>query len=137
MARKPRAIVLDSWAVMAYLEDEPAAERVADIIADAVEEGTPLEMTVVNLGEVWYIIAREASEEEAERSIVDLKRLGIKIVDADWPLTREAAGFKSKHKMSYADSFAAALAKQRKAHLVTGDPEFAQVEREVQIIWLR
>ncbi len=136
-AKKPRAIVLDSWALMAYLEDEPTAERVADIIADAIEEGTPLEMTVVNLGEVWYIIAREASEAEAERSIVELRQLGIEIVDADWPLTREAAGFKSKHKMSYADSFAAALAKQRKAHLVTGDPEFAQVEQEVQIMWLK
>ena len=137
MAKKPRAIVLDSWAVMAYLEDEPVAARVADIIADAIEEGTPLEMTVVNLGEVWYIIAREASEAEAERSIVELKQLGIRIVDADWPLTREAAGFKSKHKMSFADSFAAALAKQRKAHLVTGDSEFALVEPEVQIIWLK
>lgn len=137
MAKKPRAIVLDSWAVMAYLEDEPSAERVADIIADAIEEGTPLEMTVMNLGEVWYIIAREASEAEAQRSVVELRQLGIDIVDADWSLTREAAGFKSKHKMSYADCFAAALAKQRKAHLVTGDPEFAQVEQEIQVIWLK
>ena len=137
MARKPRAIVLDSWAVMAYLEDEPAAEHVADIIADAHDEHLPLMMTVVNLGEVWYIIARETSEAEAERSIVELRQLGIEIVPADWQLTREAAGFKAKHKMSYADCFAAALAKQKKAHLVTGDREFKQVEQDIQIIWAR
>lgn len=137
MAKKARAIVLDSWAIMAYLEDEPAAERVADIIADANEDGTPLLMTVVNLGEVWYIIAREASETEAERSITEIKHLGIEIIDADWTLVREAAGFKAKHKMSYADGFAAALAKQKKAHLVTGDREFAQLESDIQIIWLR
>ena len=137
MAKKARALVLDSWAIMAYLEDEPAAERVADIIADANEDGTPLLMTVVNLGEVWYIIAREASEAEAERSVTEIRHLGIAIVDADWALVREAAGFKAKHKMSYADGFVAALAKQKKAHLVTGDHEFAALEPDIQIIWLR
>ena len=60
MPKKPRAIVLDSWAVIAYLEDEPAAEKVADIIADAHEQQIQLLMTVVNAGEVWYIVAREA-----------------------------------------------------------------------------
>ena len=134
---KPKAIVLDAWAVMAYLEDEPAAEKVADIIADAHENGTPLLMTVINLGEVWYIVAREASEADAERCAKELRQLGIEVVDADWTLTQQAARFKSKHKMSFADCFAAALAKQRKAHLVTGDREFTQVEGEVQIISLR
>jgi predicted nucleic acid-binding protein len=137
MAKKPRALVLDSWAVMAYLEDEPQAERVADMIADANEDDTPIFMSVVNLGEVWYIIAREASEAEAERGVAELLQLGIEIVPADWALTRAAAGFKSKHRMSYADCFAAALARERKAHLVTGDAEFAQVERDVQILWLK
>lgn len=137
MARKPRALVFDSWAVMAYLEDEPAAERVADMIADAHEDDTPLLMPVVNLGEVWYIIAREASEAEAERGVAELLQLGIEIVPAEWPLTRAAAGFKARHRMSYADCFAAALARERKAHLVTGDAEFAQVERDVQILWLK
>ena len=121
---------------MAYLEDEPAAERVADIIADAHEEDVPLFMTVVNLGEVWYIIAREASEADANRSITELRQLGIKFVDADWDLAYEAAGLKSKHKMSLPDCFAAALAKQKKAHLITGDPEFKQVEQAVTIVWL-
>ena len=138
MAKKPQALVLDSWAIMAYLEDEPAAARVADIIADANDDGTPqLLMTVVNLGEVWYIIARETSEADAERSTREIRQLGIEIVDADWSLTRDTAWFKSKYKMSYADGFAAALAKQKKAHLVTGDYEFKQLEPEIQILWLR
>jgi predicted nucleic acid-binding protein len=133
---KPKATVLDSWAVMAYLEDEPSAEKVADIIADAHENNTPLLMTVVNLGEVWYIVAREASEAEAERCENELRRLGIKFVDVDWSLTRQAARFKSKHKMSFADCFAAALAKHKKAHLVTGDQEFKQVQEEISILWV-
>jgi predicted nucleic acid-binding protein len=136
MARKPKSIVLDSWAVMAYLEDEPSAEQIADIIADAHESNTPLLMTVVNLGEVWYIIARETSVAEAERSITELEGLGVKVLDVDWKLTREAAYFKSRYRMSYADAFAAALAKEKKAHLVTGDKEFKQVEPEISILWV-
>ena len=137
MARKPRAIVLDSWAVMAYLEDETTAEKVAEIIADAHEEKIPLLMSVVNAGEVWYILAREVSVAEADASVRQLRQLGIEFVNADWDLAREAGGFKAKHKMSFADCFAAALAKQRKAHLVTGDQEFKQVETDVIINWLK
>ncbi len=136
MARKPKAIVLDSWAVIAYLEGEAAAERVADHIADAHENDTPLFMSVVNAGEVWYIIAREASVSDADRSITELRHLGIEFVDADWTLAHEAGGFKSKDKMSFADCFAAALAKQKKALLLTGDREFQQVEKDIAIDWL-
>jgi predicted nucleic acid-binding protein len=135
MPRKAKAIVLDSWAIMAYLGGEAAAEQVADIVVNAHEEHIPLFMSVVNVGEVWYIIAREVSETDANQSIRELRQLGIEFVDADWPLAHEAAGFKSKHKMSFADCFAAALAKHKKAHLVTGDPEFKQVEQQIPMIW--
>jgi ribonuclease VapC len=137
MPRRPKAIVLDSWAIMSYLEGEPSAEKVADIMADAHEEGVPLFMSVINAGEVWYILAREVSVVEADSSIRQLKQLGIDFVDADWNLTHEAARFKSKHKMSFADCFAAALTKQKKATLLTGDAEFKQVESEIAIDWLK
>jgi len=73
MPRKPKAIVLDSWSIIAYLEDEPSGQKIADLIADANEEEIPLCMSVVNAGEVWYIIAREISEEEANSSIKQLR----------------------------------------------------------------
>jgi predicted nucleic acid-binding protein len=136
MPRKPKAIVLDSWAVIAYLEGESAAERVADHIADAHENEIPLFMSVVNAGEVWYIIARETSVGDADRSITEMRHLGIEFVDADWSLAHDAGVYKSKHKMSFADCFAAAVAKQKKALLLTGDPEFKQVEQEITINWL-
>lgn len=136
MPKKPKAVVLDSWAVIAYLEDEASAEKVADIIADAHEQEIPLLMTVVNAGEVWYIVARETSAAEAEASIKQLRDLGIEFVDADWELAKSAGYFKSRNKMSFADCFAAALAKKTKAHLATGDPEFKQVETEIAITWL-
>ena len=136
MPRKPKTIVLDSWAIMSYLQGEPSAERVADIIADAHEDDVPLLMSVVNAGEIWYIIARRASETDADRSLRELKQLGIELVDADWSIAHDAGRFKAKHRMSFADCFAAALAKHRKAHLVTGDPEFKQVESDISVVWL-
>ncbi|HEX5874151.1 MAG TPA: type II toxin-antitoxin system VapC family toxin [Pyrinomonadaceae bacterium] len=136
MARKPQAIVLDSWAVIAYLEDEAAGAKVADIISDALEQGLPLLMTVVNAGEVWYIVAREASAGDADASIKQVRDLGVEFVDVDWELAKVAAYFKSKNKMSFADAFAAALTRKVKAHLVTGDREFKQVEQEITINWL-
>lgn len=136
MPYKPNAFVLDSWSVIAYLEDEPSAERMEDILTNAHEHKTPLLTTVVNAGEIWYILARKTSIAEADQSLVELRRMGIEFVEADWKLARAAAGFKARHKMSYADCFAAALAKERKAAVVTGDPEFKQIEREVKVHWI-
>jgi predicted nucleic acid-binding protein len=136
MAKKAKAYVLDTWAIIAYLEDEPSGEQIEELIVTAHEEQIPIYMSIVNLGEVWYIIAREVSEEEANASIKILRDLRIQFEDADWSLTLEAARFKSKNKMSYADCFAAALAKSKKADLVTGDKEFMPLDGEIKISWI-
>jgi predicted nucleic acid-binding protein len=93
-------------------------------------------MTVINVGEVWDIIAREVSATEAEKAVEELRHLGIRFIDADWNLSREAAEFKAKCKMSFAYCFAAALAKRHQARLITGDPEFRQIEAVVPITWV-
>jgi ribonuclease VapC len=137
MARKLKALVLDSWSVLAYLGDEPAGSNVANLIADAHENDTPILLSVINAGEIWYITARQYSEKEADEALEILKELGIEIVNAGWELTREAAHFKKQAKMSYADCFAAALAKQNKGELATGNKEFKLIENDVKIVWLQ
>ncbi len=136
MARKPRAIMLDSWAVLAYLEDEKSGQAVAALLSEAGEQGTPVLMSVVNVGEVWYILAREVSETEADKAIHELRQLGIEFMAVEWELARMAGSFKARYRMSFADCFAAALAKSHKAELITGDKEFKQVESEVQVRWV-
>ena len=136
MAAKPKTLVLDTWAIIAYYEDEPAGEQVAKLFADANENAIPLWMSVVNAGEVWYIIARKTSPADADATINELHKLGIQFDNAEWKISRQAAVFKSTHKMSYADAFAAALAMQKNAHLVTGDKEFQGVEDQVKILWV-
>lgn len=134
--RKPKALVLDSWAIMAYLEDEGPAEKIANMISDAHDDGVPMLMSVVNAGEVWYIIARRSSNFEADRAIHMMQDIGINFIDADWTLTKIAAGYKVKDNISYADCHAAAVAKYHKATLLTGDQEFKRVEDEITITWL-
>jgi predicted nucleic acid-binding protein len=133
---KQTAIVLDSWAVLAYLEDEASAERVEEVMAEAHEAGVRLLMTVVNAGEVWYSVARKRSEKDADQSIRDFDDLGIKVIDVDWNLTKQAAAFKRKGRIAYADCFAAALAKRHDAPLVTGDPEFTPLQDRISILWI-
>jgi len=128
--------VLDAYALMAFFEDEPGADFVRGLIHKAVESDTNLLISVVNLGEVWYSIARIDSPETADQYVHEIKGLGIEVVDIGWTLTCQAAAFKASGNISYADCFAAALAKNRKAELVTGDKEFKVLEGEIKISWL-
>jgi predicted nucleic acid-binding protein len=128
--------VLDSYALMAFFEDEPGADLVRGLIHKAVDKEITLVMSVINLGEVWYSIARTNNPETADQYVSEIKGLGIEIVDVDWPLTRQAAVFKTNGNISYADCFAAGLAKIRKAELITGDKEFKVLQEEIHISWL-
>ncbi len=131
-----KTLVLDSWAIMAYLEDEPAAEKIADMIADARDKGHRLLMSVVNIGEVWYATARRHSDRDADNAVRELRSIGVEFLDVDWPTTQIAARYKALGGISYADCFAAAVAKHHKASLLTGDHEFEQLENEINIVWL-
>lgn len=128
--------ILDSYALMAYFQDEPGADFVRGLIHKSMESDINLLISIVNLGEVWYSIARNTSPEIADQYIHEIKGMGIEIVETDWALTRQAAVFKSRGNISYADCFAAALAKLKKAELVTGDKEFKPLDGEIKILWV-
>jgi ribonuclease VapC len=129
-------VVLDSWAVVAMLEEQAAAATVEELLAAAHAGRCTLWITTVNLGEIWYITARRKSEEVADREVATLLRIGVRVVDVDWELARRAARLKTRYRLAYADCFAAALAQQLRCKVVTGDPEFRQLEREVKVQWL-
>jgi uncharacterized protein len=129
-------VVLDSWSVLAFIGGEQKGKEVMELLTRVVDEGGSLMMSVVNAGEVWYTIARRVSIEAADEDVESLSKLGVRFIDADWNLTRIAAYFKSRYRMSYADAYGAALAKQQGATLVTGDPEFKPLVKEVKIYFL-
>lgn len=131
-----QAMVLDAYAVIAYFEDEEGAKRVEDLLSEADRGSVELCMTTINLGEVWYAIARSYSLALANQKIEEIFNLPIMLVTADWGLTRQAAEFKARGGVSYADCFAAALAFQHEATLVTGDQEFVRLKDDISIAWL-
>ncbi|HMU34836.1 MAG TPA: type II toxin-antitoxin system VapC family toxin [Pyrinomonadaceae bacterium] len=128
-----KPIVLDSWAVLAYFNGEAPAADIANLISDAKENGIPLLMSVVNVGEVWYIIARRISPSDADEALDLLDEFGIRFIEVDIDLARVAASFKVSGNISYADCYAAALAEKRNAILITGDQEFTQFEERIKI----
>lgn len=130
------ARVLDAYSLIAYFENEKGAEEMIELLKRAGDSGQDLLVSVVNWGEVYYITLREAGEKKVKEVEEAISTLPISIVGADLELARQAAQIKARNRMSYADCFAAALAKIRRAELVTGDPEFKQIEGEVKIHWL-
>jgi predicted nucleic acid-binding protein len=129
--------VLDSFALLAYLRDEGGAEFIQGVLEKASRRDTPVFMTEVNYAEVKYIILREDGEEAWKVVAASLGSLPIEFVPASRTLADTAADFKASHRISLADAFAAALAKERKTELITGDPEFKPLEKEIKINWLK
>ena len=128
--------VLDSWALLCYLEQEPGYEKIIELFEKGVESSKPLLMCIVNWGEVYYQVARRFGDQKALEIEQLIQTLPITLVEANKELTREAARIKATKKMAYADCFAVALARLKKAELYTGDPEFRAVEKEVKVVWL-
>ena len=128
--------VLDSWALLCYLEQEPGYEKIVELFEKAAESSVFLFMCLVNWGEIYYQVARRFGDPKALEIERLIETFPIRLVEADRELTREAARIKAVRRMAYADCFAAALAKIKKAELWTGDPEFKAVEKEIRILWI-
>jgi len=130
-------VVLDSFALLAFLRGETGEEKVAAMLERAGLRDEPLHMTEVNYAEVQSIIMRKDGEDRWQEIARELPALPIEFHPATRALADLAAGFKARYKLSLADAFAAALAKERKAELVTGDLEFKALEKEIKIVWLK
>ena len=128
--------VMDSFAMIVFFEDEPGADRVAQILKSLIDRNAKAYMSVINWGEIYYNTLREQGVETAERVIGQLRQYPIELVDADQNLTYEAAKLKGRYKIAYADCFTAALSRKLNAVVVTGDSEFKKLGDEYSIQWL-
>lgn len=128
--------VLDSYAVLAYAEDEKGAIVVAELFKKALLEQAEIFLCWVNWGEMYYIALREGGEQHAELYNKTLSKYPITMVEVNKDMALHAARLKAHHKISYADAFAAAAAKMQKAELVTGDKEFKSLKGDIRILWI-
>ncbi len=130
------AWVLDSFALLALLGGEEGAEEVARLLRQAREGQIRVWMTWVNLGEVAYIVEQRHGRRVLSQVLALLEDTALELVPADRELTLMAAHIKAEHPIAYADAFAAALAVEKNAVLVTGAPEFRRLESVIRIRWL-
>lgn len=131
-----KTYVLDASAVLDFMEDGPGAERVQQLFEDAARDRTPVLMSVMNWGEVFYQFWQKRGEEAARKTIADLEGLPIELIPVDLSQALKAGELKAVHKIPYVDSVAAALAALRKAVLVTSDRDFEKLGRHFPILWL-
>lgn len=128
--------VLDSFALLAWFQDEKGAAEVETLIKAAEKGEASLLLSVINLGEIYYITHRERDPVSANHALSIIDALPIKIIMADKEIALKAAELKARHSMAYADTFAAAVGIINNGIIVTGDPEFKQLQSLAKIKWL-
>ncbi len=133
---KSNVWVLDSFALLAYLQGEPGMPRVQAILAEAQDDATKVWMSLINFGEVVYAFRRRRGLDATQDMMALVDHLPVHIAGVDRGVVLAAANIKATRRVSYADAFAVALAQEKNAKVVTGDPEFKQVEDTVRVAWL-
>jgi predicted nucleic acid-binding protein len=132
---EPR-FVLDSFAVLAYIQKEASELFVGEVLDQAARQQAEVLLCLVNLGEAAYITERKKGRTRVLAMLGLIDELPIAHIEADRALTLAAAHIKARYPLSYADAFAAALAEREKATLLTGDAEFRHVEHLISVNWL-
>ena len=129
--------VLDASAVLALFLDEPGAEKMEHLFHLASEADRPVFISAVNWAEVLYKMERKHGQAGLDTARQFERTTPLETVPVDRELAESAALLKNEHDLGLADAFAAALAKSKKAELVTADHEFKAVEKEIKINWLK
>ena len=128
--------VLDTFALLAYFQDEPGTERVMEVLQGAQKEKCRVCLCMINLGEMLYIVERRRGLTEAQSVLAAIQQAPIEILPADEQTVLAAAHIKANYTLSYADAFTVACAGQLDGVILTGDKEFESVENIVTVEWL-
>lgn len=129
-------LVLDSHAMIVYLENESSAEKVEKELEDADSGRSIIWLSLVNWGEVYYSVYRSKGQQSAAKCIDIIDQLPINLVEVNRTIAEKAAIFKAKYPIAYGDCFAAALAQIKNCQILTGDPEFKLLDKEIKVSWL-
>lgn len=113
-------LVVDSNALIAYLEGEPGGQLVDSLLND---DANSCVVHSVNLCEVYYITRRDHGEEAAQKALAVLRGAGLLVQsDMDEDFCLDAGRLKADfRRISLADCFCAALANRIGCEVVTAD----------------
>lgn len=131
-----RSYVLDANALLTLVAGRRGAKRVDRMVQEAARTGTPLQMSAVNWGEVIYSMRKTRGEEEANALARSVQQLPVNIVPVDRDRAARAGELKAVYGLGYADCFAASLALELRATLITADPDFRKVGSKLKVEFL-
>lgn len=132
-----RTYVFDASPLFTFLRDKPGASKVDELLKEARRERAKVLISAVNYGEVYGLILREFGPEQAPTVMHAMRPLPIEVIDATPQRACHAADIKARYKLYYVDSFAAALAMEHKATLVTSDSDFRKLGHGFPVVWLK
>jgi predicted nucleic acid-binding protein len=130
---------LDACALIALINREPGADMVDDLIQRAIVGEAALNMSIINLTEVYYGYLHDRGKEEAERILNRILSYPIRVISVITDsVFRKAAFFKAFYSVSLADAFACATAWWTHSTLVTKDHEIEAVEQheKLPVLWI-
>lgn len=128
--------VLDSYALLAHIQDEPGAAEVEAVLEQAATSQAQVFVSLINLGETLYHLERRRGVEYVPEYLNLFEQLPLTVIEVTRERVYHASHLKARHPISYADAFAAALAQELDAALLTGDPEFRKLAADLRVQWL-
>ncbi len=131
-----KTYVLDANAVLDLVEAGPGFGKVEQLLKAALQNQVSVLISVLNWGEVFYLLWQRRGEEKARQTIANLSRLPLQIVVVDFLQALKAGELKALHQIPYVDCVAAALAVLQQATLVTSDRDFERLGRHFPILWI-
>jgi len=131
-----KTYVFDANALLDYVQQGPSFGTVERLLREAFRRDARLMISVINMGEVFYLLWKSKGEQKARQTIDDLALLPLQVVPVELSQALKAGELKAIHKIPYADSIAAALAIAQNATLVTSDRDFEKFGRRIPILWL-
>lgn len=136
MSEAPDIYVLDTSAWLTLIEDESGADRVEALLEKARASEIVVLVSFMSFMEVYYVTMQERDRSEAQARVDLMTALPGLRVDSTEALGLLAGELKASYRLSVADAWIAALAKERNATLVHKDPEFEQVEATIKVLKL-
>lgn len=130
--KKVDRYILDSYALLAFFLDEPSAKSVEGLLIKALDKEIVLYLTDINLGEVYYRVAKQFNHSKARNTVAYVMKLPIEVIEINTEFILKAAHWKSKYPISYADAFVVEAGYYLDAEVVTADPELDMV-KEIKI----
>ncbi len=131
-----KTYVLDANALLDLIEAGPGFVKVEQLLQAALRNQVLVLTSVLNWGEVFYLLWQRRGEEKARQTIANLSRLPLQIAVVDFLQALQAGELKALHKIPYVDCMTAALAILHQAVLVTSDRDFEKLGRHFPILWI-